>query len=985
MDLPTTLARIVPTTPGTYLIVVYKTPRGITYRSFPADTGHLSAAALMERMSAQGFDTYFAISGFTAPRRLRTNVAGSRALYIDADVARPGDGKDPAKVFPDRKAAWTWLTRFTKGTGLPLPNVTIDSGYGYHWYWVLDEVLDLDRWQALADAFLAAMIAHGWTGDTAPTIDGARILRPPGLLNHKEPSTPAPTSVFTHVLFPSDDHPLKLIENSLQAYRNSTPTRPGSLSSGKTSAHRSVASSLGTPPAHVTPGVNQGLNAAAHANMGNLHEPHWFEHIATRCLQAKQSLDTNGAGDSYQLWYLGWITLLAFCEDGDDFIHLVSSAHPKYAQANVDAHFTQAQHEIATKGLGPPTCAALDLANPGVCAGCPFRVKVKSPIALGYPADPLGDLPQNYRRTGTHIEGLVGQGKTQRWAKLMPGDVTNPWLEQVTIGGQRLHFEYLFGGEVIPINALAEAVSMGGVAIVQHLTRLGITATKLEFERIGDFLVAWIKQLRDRRVINRDGLRPFGWTHDEQGRHLGFAVAGTHYLADGSEQMIAAGDATIASYYRPAGDYSEWLKPGALFQNSEPAAQLIIATAFAAPLISLASMVKGVSWNFWSSNSGVQKTAAMDYAQSVWGDPVQKSSQSDTYNAVVNLLGTTRVLPRYWDDMLCDDKESQETFNALVRSITQGAEKNRLSASAQLQRRHEWETMLVISSNRSLSDLLAANDTTDSGYQRLIQVKFERQATPHNAQVGLTLNLIKNNYGHAGRIYAKHIAMHHDPIQQEIVESMDVLGQKFSVQQAERHFVTAMACILVGARHAEKLGLFTFDHRGMLNCMRLSLGDLRSATGAQVLVGNTGVFDHVEVLARYAHYEAARRVRTDILGTPGSMKPNILGSPTANNINVQIAQRAAILRINRSDFRKWMTANNIPANDLIKQISQLPNVRQTREHIGGGTPWATVKLWVLDIPLVGPLASFLDSIDQQPIHGLTHLQNLRQDAPTSTP
>lgn len=970
MDLPTTLARIVPTTPGTHLVIAYGSAHNFTHKFFPADTGHLSAANLLKQISDQGIQAYFAVASFARPSRKQADVAGSRALYIDADVFRPGDGK--ANTFADRTAAWAWLAQFTQGTGLPLPNVTIDSGYGYHWYWVLDTVLTRDVWQGLADAFLAAMVAHGWKGDTGSTIDSARILRPPELLNHKVPELPVSTGVIAHPKLPTGDHPLTLIENILQPYRNAPANRAGTYSKGP----KLTQSSLGAPPAHITPGVSPGLNAAAQANMGALHEPHWFQHIATRCVQAERTLATNGAGDNYQLWYLGWLTLLTFCEDGGEFVHPVSLGHPKYVPANVDTHYAKAIQEVANKGLSPPTCAAIDQHNPGVCGGCPYWGKIKSPALLGYEADPLGDMPDKYRRTATHIEHLAPRGKGFAWVQVLPGDVSKPWLEEVRGGGLRLHFVYTLNGTEYAVNATSMDLAVSGPDLARSLARLGVTTTKAGYDRVGEFLVAWIHELQKRRVIRRDGLRPFGWTVDEQGRHLGFAVAGTHYLADGTEETIAAGDGMIAAYYTPTGSFADWRKSGPLFETSEPAAQLIVATAFASPLIALASVVKGVTWNFWSTSSGVRKTAAMDYAQSVWGDPAQKSSQSDTYNAVVNLLGTTRVLPRYWDDMRCEDRDAQETFNALVHSITQGAEKNRLSSAATLQKRHEWETMLVISSNRSLSDLLSNNDVSDSGYQRLIQVKFERQPTLHNAQVGMTLNLIKTNYGHAGRIYAKHIAKDHDAIQLELVQAMDALGKRFTIQQSERHFITAMASILVGARRAQALGLFNFDLKGMLECLRHSLGGLRNATGAQVLVDSTGKFDPVEVLQRYVHHEAARRLRTDILYARGGAKPNILGPPQANGINVQIAQQPGVLRVHLRNFRLWMTSVNYPTNQIVNQIEQIPGAKQHMEHIGAGTMWATSKLWVLDVPLVGPLTSFIDDADQHPDPKLRKLFNV---------
>ena len=94
---------------------------------------------------------------------------------------------------------------------------------------------------------------------------------------------------------------------------------------------------------------------------------------------------------------------------------------------------------------------------------------------------------------------------------------------------------------------------------------------------------------------------------------------------------------------------------------------------------------------------------------------------------------------------------------------------------------------------------------------------------------------------------------------------------------------------------------------------------------------------------------------------PAASDPTYSAPPMQNNINVQIAQTPQILRINRVDFRKWLNGVDLPANKLVEQISQIPNARIVKEHIGAGTQWATVKMWVIDIPLVGSLANFLDA------------------------
>jgi hypothetical protein len=120
---------------------------------------------------------------------LRENENGS-AIYAGANPRRATGGTTSNDVVYARclfadfdnidvdGARGRW-----QAAGLPEPTLTINSGHGIHTYWRLTEpISNMDQWRQLQQRLIA-------TVDSDPAIhDPARIMRLPGLMNHKEPA-----------------------------------------------------------------------------------------------------------------------------------------------------------------------------------------------------------------------------------------------------------------------------------------------------------------------------------------------------------------------------------------------------------------------------------------------------------------------------------------------------------------------------------------------------------------------------------------------------------------------------------------------------------------------------------------------------------------------------------------------------------------------------------------------------------------------------
>lgn len=135
-------------------------------------------AGLLERLVAvNGSNTkpaniYFTINPMleTKKQMKKENFAGYTAFYLDCD-----DNKSYTK---EQRWAQIW---YWTAMGFE-PSFVIDSGHGYHVYWVLSRVVTWTEWEAI----LRRMVMLAGCKDKGNTFDVTRIFRLPGFANVKE-------------------------------------------------------------------------------------------------------------------------------------------------------------------------------------------------------------------------------------------------------------------------------------------------------------------------------------------------------------------------------------------------------------------------------------------------------------------------------------------------------------------------------------------------------------------------------------------------------------------------------------------------------------------------------------------------------------------------------------------------------------------------------------------------------------------------------
>ena len=180
--------------------------------------------------------------------------------------------------------------------------------------------------------------------------------------------------------------------------------------------------------------------------------------------------------------------------------------------------------------------------------------------------------------------------------------------------------------------------------------------------------------------------------------------------------------------------------------------------------------------------------------------------------------------------------------------VSQGKEKTRLDQSATLRPIHTWETMLIVASNDSIFDAMGHYSIgSDAGVARTFEVVVEPfKSKESRAKVAILFEQLHSNYGHAGEIYARHIARN----QPEIAHRVQVMREKLGVAQsergAERFWFSMMAALIVGAQVAAELDLVKIDTRSLLGYLVENLVRLRGRSEASMASS-----DPAEVIAMY--------------------------------------------------------------------------------------------------------------------------------------
>ena len=108
---------------------------------------------LEKKLSLKSNDVYFAVCALSGQSRKGVAFKSARALWIDIDIKPNGyESKEQVKEA---------IKEYVLASSMPAPSYFVQSGNGYHVYWAIEEELEGEVWQELANALKANALHHG--------------------------------------------------------------------------------------------------------------------------------------------------------------------------------------------------------------------------------------------------------------------------------------------------------------------------------------------------------------------------------------------------------------------------------------------------------------------------------------------------------------------------------------------------------------------------------------------------------------------------------------------------------------------------------------------------------------------------------------------------------------------------------------------------------------------------------------------------------
>ena len=900
---------------------------------FEPDTDRLNDA--VTRIDAKGADTFFALGGFGADnKRTQANVVALRSLWLDIDTQ---EGK-PGAYYPDRKAALVALTTFAVTVGLPNP-IVVSSGYGLHAYWPFTDDCTPDVWAGVAGRLKAAAKKAALDIDNSRTTDSASVLRPPGSSNRKNESTRAVKIIQSAVAVP-----IQVLDRALSAYVDEDE--------------------LGEPPRRMA-SINSDLTG------GMDYAPSNANIVADHCGVVGRVRSSRGRVDQ-PTWY-HTLGVLAATADGEALAHEWSNGYAGYSYEETSEKYEQASQH------GPTTCQKFSEFQPAICQACPHFGKIKSPIVLGTArGEPQSvEAPPQVQQVTTrkHIDfptgygyGLVGSKPyKQMWRAVEVQDEETKQTSTEYVPFCDVLF-YAFGrvrkndgrnmmlmyyrdktGLEKTIEIELKMLGEGGKALNSELaSKEVILNTAPEQKAMEQYLRAWATKLRDEYVLTQS-VDQMGW------RDKDFVVGETLITATGNQKAVVSGTIEKTNgALKTKGTLQGWIDGVDLAynrpQDRQPQPwQFSVLASFAAPLFHMYDETCSIVVHSYSPGSGYGKTTAAQAGQFAWGNSDELIIRKFTDNALYNSAGSLQNLPVVVDELThADAKFCQD----LVFTTSGGTGKVRMTKELKEAPSKNWKTIVLTSANVRLSEkLTTVRVNAAAEMARVFEFGYRYMSTITTNEAIEIFGMIRNNYGHAGPLYAEYVVRNYDAVQKLLHDTRLKLNTKLNFVSSERYWSMLFAAILTALHITKQLGLIKFDEVAMLKWMEMELANSRNNLSGKVSSPSEQFAD----------------LLSDIWGSvlvtrgPGShtnpaavVQPSPRGGLGGRHI-LAYAGNAEALYISADAIQKWCLQRNASVAEIEADLISNGVLRaQRKTELGKGTDEyggaaAAVKVWEIDV------------------------------------
>lgn len=846
-------------------------------------------------------DVYFACSTWIEPtERKGVNAKEQRIFWLDIDCGFDSK-KRKWKDYETKDAALIALREFTDKTGLPAPTI-VDSGNGIHCYWPLTEPIDKAVWKPVAEGLKFLCVKHGLKADGACTADMSRILRVPGTQNFKDVVNPVEVAVLNE----------------------GTPTPFDELA-------RLI-------PIHLTdkPRAKRPLDEATKAILGNNSSK--FKKILERCSKDDgcaqiTHIVTKQSTIEEPLWRSG-LSIAAFCEDAEAAIHNISKRHPDYDYARTEAK--------ANAIPGPHTCKQFESLRPSGCEGCKHKGKITSPIELGRvilrakgadnviqaKSEALNetftyhvpDYPFPYFRGKNGGVYKTTQDEQEEAVLIYDYDF---YLVEILNDKDAAGFCAWFKIH-LPQDGVQEFIA----PLTQLLSRdearkilaaKGIVRNGKQLDEVIYYIMAVISNQQKQKPSTMM-YKQYGWTPD----HKKILIGNREISAFGIKFVPVSDDLKdVNPALTKKGSLELWKKAISVYER--PGMELR-AFGFFCGFGSLLmpffkSKEKSAVINLYNPESGQGKSTILQAMSSIYGNPEMNANLiqvwGDTGNAVINRMGYMNNLPSAVDEFT---KVNADQLHEFLKFMATGRGKNRMDSSGKNKERHNdtvFNLISVVSSNTDFRTVVFSENAKASGEMaRFLQIRIDEDKTLTKEQADEYFELLFDNFGHAGEIYAQWLIANLELVRVKLKETQLIIDKAWNITGRERKYSATLAAVFLGAKIARELGLHNIDPVPVQEAVRKALNDSRVEIKERD-------FDAMETLTSFLHENLKN---TLVINSKVDSRSNLQEAPLfkpTNELRVRIEPDTNTIYIGVDTMRTYLKSlGKIELEDFVKKLKE---------------------------------------------------------------
>jgi len=721
-----------------------------------ADEARRQATVLDE----QGFDTYFSPASFDG-QRTQAGCTTVGSLWFDLDC---GDGKPYADKAEGLRAVVAWL----KQTSFPPPSLIVDSGYGLHFYWLLDGQYPHDEWLPVARHFKQAHKLAGLHADPTRTADAASIMRMPGTFNRKHGGK-REVKVLRST---GQRHALDALQTALP------PVGPQGV----------VQPSETDPEWSTRPELPEGDAEA----------------ITKGCAQMRNVRDKQGAVDE-PLWRAA-LSVVSRCVGGAELVHEWSQGDERY-----DAQQTQAK---AASTTGPYLCRTFDDLNPGGCKGCAFAGKVTSPINIA-PAAPVAlekDAPawkmnKVGRFTCTANGIYFAPPAAEDAAPEPPVGVTQfpMWVSEVRerarFGEERdaahlvLQWVSIDGRHKSGLLKLSELGEPRALMAWLHDHTLGVGTQEAKL------LMVYISQYTA-SILRKQGARQYhtvlGWAPE------GFVLGSRIISKDGAKETLVQSSNPV-SKIKANGTVAGWTSAASVLgEEGYWRHAFAVLAGFGSPLLELAEKQSAVVSLVGPSGAG--KTLAAQLALSIYGDPKYLSQGSTSTDAAIELqLTGNQHVPYLLDEVT---QYHPKRLAGLLYLAANGQGKASSTRGRETRVAGTWRLVTYITSNQPILEF-AQDQIQEAHRRRLLELYFSTPISKDDA--AQAVQAVLQHAGAPADLYLQRVAAMRDGLPKMFEKAEARLAARLRLPAVNRFALWTLTAAYVGGMIAKSLGLIDWD------------------------------------------------------------------------------------------------------------------------------------------------------------------------------